>query len=423
MKTTGYRKLLKNKNFLLYIIANVINRFGDALDSIAFTWIIYTITGNAFWSAFIFGINRLPTIFLQPFFGVLADRVNKKVVIIATDLVRGLCVLFIAVGLVQGYLNEWMLVGVMFIISLAEAFRMPASSSLLPQLLEVEDYEYGVSLNEGLSSTMELLGMLSVGVIIGLFGVQAAVFIDMTTFFICALLFVFIQLKPIKKTSNQKNTYMADLKEGFQLIRENKLIMYMILLAVFLNALTTPFNALQAPLVKEILRANELMLTIIGVGFVSGGIVGSFLFPKVNERLGYPFMVKAGGLSLVIMYLCPVFAGYFIDSLLWRYIFVLMYVFLVGICIALLSTLIGVLMVKSVKPEYLGRVRAILGALSVASTPIVSFVLSGLVSVYSTEVIFIAAGIGSLVCTVTICSEKFYNRMVGGIVNGNSNKH
>lgn len=414
MKTSGYRKLLKDKNYLLYIVANVINRFGDALDSIAFTWIIYTITNNAFWSALIFGINRLPTIFLQPFFGVIADRVNKKIVIIITDIVRGLCVLFIAVGLVQGYLNEWLLVAVMFIISLAEAFRMPASSSLLPQLLDYEDYEYGVSLNEGLSSTIELVGMLSVGLIIGLFGVHTAVFIDMMTFFICALLFVFIRLKPLTPVTNKKITYIADLKDGFKIIKENNLILYMIFLAIFLNALTTPFNALQAPLVQEILHANEIMLTVIGVGFVSGGILGSFLYPKVSERFGNPFMVKAGALSLAIMYLSPVFAGKFIDSLFYRYVFVFSYVFIVGVCIALLSTLIGVLMVKSVRPEYLGRVKAILGALSVASTPIVSFVISGLVTVYSTETIFIATGIGSLVCYATICSKKFYKKMVGG---------
>lgn len=80
MENTGYKHFLKNKNFLAYLSANVINRFGDSLDSIAFTWIIYAITGSAFWSALIFGINRLPTIFLQPFLGVLADKMNKRVV-------------------------------------------------------------------------------------------------------------------------------------------------------------------------------------------------------------------------------------------------------------------------------------------------------------------------------------------------------
>lgn len=413
MEKIGYKRLLKNKNFLAYISANVINRFGDSLDSIAFTWIIYAITGSAFWSALIFGINRLPTIFLQPFLGVLADKVNKKLVIIITDIIRGLCVLYIGIGYLQGFLNEWTLLIATFIISTAEAFRMPAAASLIPQLLDYEDYEYGVSLDQGLSGTTELIGMLSAGLIIGLFGVQTAVFIDMTTFFICAFIFIFIKLKPIVKTITEKSSYFEDLKAGIALVRDDKLIMYMIFLAVFLNALSTPFNSLQAPLVSEILKSSEVMLTIIGVSFATGGIIGSFLFPRISEKVDNVFMVKAGGISLIIMYLCPVFVGNFINIEILRYACVLVYGIAVGVCVALINTFIGILMVKAVKPEFLGRVKAILGALAVASMPIASFIVSGLVFVFSTETIFIATGLLSIFCYFTICSKRVYNKMVG----------
>ncbi|MEG2798925.1 MAG: MFS transporter, partial [Erysipelotrichaceae bacterium] len=135
MEKKGYKHILKQKSFVAYVFANVINRFGDSLDSIAFTWIIYTITGNAFWSALIFGVNRLPTILLQPFLGVLVDKMNKKKVLISTDIIRGICVFFIGLGLIQGWLNEWHLLFTTILISTAEAFRMPASASMLPHLL------------------------------------------------------------------------------------------------------------------------------------------------------------------------------------------------------------------------------------------------------------------------------------------------
>lgn len=412
MENTGYKHFLKNKNFLAYLSANVINRFGDSLDSIAFTWIIYAITGSAFWSALIFGINRLPTIFLQPFLGVLADKMNKRVVMIATDIIRGICVLYIGIGVMQGFLNEWSLLAATLIISTAEAFRMPAAASMIPQLLDIEDYEYGVALDQGLSGTTELIGMLSAGFIIGLFGVQTAVFIDMATFFICAFILLFVKLKPIEKKETLNLNYFENLKAGFRLVKTNHLIMYMIFLAVFLNALSTPFNSLQAPLVSEILHAKEIMLSVIGISFATGGIFGSFLFPKVNERVHNVVMVKAGGLSLVLMYLCPVLIGNFIQNELVRYILVFIYGVGVGVCVALINTFIGVITVKSIKPEFLGRVKSILGALAVASMPIVSFIISGLVFVFSTEVIFVATGLLSLVCYFTICSKKTYNRMV-----------
>jgi hypothetical protein len=62
-QTIGYRDVLKQKEYMKLIFANIINRFGDSIDSIAFTWLVFSLTGSAAWSAIIFGINRVPTIF------------------------------------------------------------------------------------------------------------------------------------------------------------------------------------------------------------------------------------------------------------------------------------------------------------------------------------------------------------------------
>ncbi len=78
MPKTGYRELASQRDYLKVTVANMINRFGDSVDSIAFTWLVYAITGNAAWSAVIFGANQLPTILLMPFAGVLVERWNKK---------------------------------------------------------------------------------------------------------------------------------------------------------------------------------------------------------------------------------------------------------------------------------------------------------------------------------------------------------
>ena len=62
----SYRDVFKQKEYLKVIIANLISRFGDSLDAIAFTWLVYAITGSASWSASIFAMNQLPSILVQP---------------------------------------------------------------------------------------------------------------------------------------------------------------------------------------------------------------------------------------------------------------------------------------------------------------------------------------------------------------------
>lgn len=416
MEKKGYKHILKQKSFVAYVFANVINRFGDSLDSIAFTWIIYTITGNAFWSALIFGVNRLPTILLQPFLGVLVDKMNKKKVLISTDIIRGICVFFIGLGLIQGWLNEWHLLFTTIFISTAEAFRMPASASMLPHLLNEEDYEYGVSLNQGLLGTVELIGLASAGFIIGWLGVESAVFIDMVTFFLCAVVLLFVRLKPVLRIeeSNQ-DSYFQELKNGFRFVKNNKLIWYILMLAVFMNGIFTPFNALQAPLISEILKSGEAMLSIVGMSITIGGIFGSFVYPKVKDHLSEFLLIKVGAISLILMYVAPLMIGQFIQGELLKYSAVLITGIVCGILIALLNTYVGVLTVQIVKPEYLGRINSILYAISAAAMPFVSFIVSGVVVYIGTKNVFIGCVALAILFYFTVCSKKVYNSMV---VNG-----
>lgn len=60
------------------MVAGLINRFGDSIDAIAFTWLVYAITGKASWSALVFAANQLPSVLVQPFAGVLVEGMDKK---------------------------------------------------------------------------------------------------------------------------------------------------------------------------------------------------------------------------------------------------------------------------------------------------------------------------------------------------------
>lgn len=83
-------KPLKNPNYRKLLAANLINRFGDSVDSIAFTWLSYEMTENASLSALVFAANILPTVLVQPFAAPIADKMKKKGIMICTDLLRGL---------------------------------------------------------------------------------------------------------------------------------------------------------------------------------------------------------------------------------------------------------------------------------------------------------------------------------------------
>ncbi len=77
--TNTYKKVLSDERNLRYIIlANIISRFGDSIDMIAYSWMVYQITGSTAWLTIILGVNMMPTVFFQPLFGGLTEYFNKK---------------------------------------------------------------------------------------------------------------------------------------------------------------------------------------------------------------------------------------------------------------------------------------------------------------------------------------------------------
>lgn len=66
MEKVGYRNLLKQREYMKIMVAALINRFGDSIDAIASTWIVYELTGSAAWSAVIFGVNKVPSVIVTP---------------------------------------------------------------------------------------------------------------------------------------------------------------------------------------------------------------------------------------------------------------------------------------------------------------------------------------------------------------------
>ena len=225
-KQVGYRDIFHQVEYMKMMIAALINRFGDSIDAIASVWIVYEITGNAAWSAIMFGVNRIPSIVVTPLAGAWVEGRKKKTIMVVTDLIRAACVAFVATGYMLGFLQAWMLVITTLIISTVEAFRGPANSALLPKVLDKKYYEYGMSLSSTLGSIVELIGTAIAATIIALIGTSGAIYIDMATFIMSAVIIMFVNTKEqklVKKKFDSKE-YFDDLADGFSYVKKDDML-------------------------------------------------------------------------------------------------------------------------------------------------------------------------------------------------------
>lgn len=340
----------------------------------------------------------------------MSEARNKKKIMLVTDIIRALCVAFLATSYLLGFLQAWMLIITSLIISTAEAFRGPANTALTPKILEKEYYEYAMSLMSTLSTVTELIGTALAAGIIALIGTAGAIYVDMITFILSAIIILFVNSKETSLVKSDFNTtkYKEMLIEGVEYVRRKEIVFGLLIVCAFLNGMLVPFNSLQAPLSSEILLGGAEMLSVMGVALMAGMILGSITYPVVSARMKGKWMVFCGGECIAIYYLILVLGQPLYHNRIILYILVTVSSLLFGYFISLLMSYLNVQIVRKVEEHYLARVSAIVSSVGSATMPIVSFII-GLVTVFiSTESIFLITGvIGMAICCFVLFTKIF----------------
>lgn len=303
---------------------------------------------------------------------------------------RAVCVAFVATVYAVGLLQPWMLFAATILISTLEAFRCPAGNALIPKILDKEYYEYGMSLDTSVSKVVTIIGTAMAGGMIAVNGISGAIYIDMATFLISAVVILTINSGETK-TERQKfagGGYVQSLRDGVSYVRQSKTFLFFIAVCIILNALLTPFNSLQAPLATEVLKAGATILSVISIAAMAGSMFGSVTYPWIKKHASARalFLICAFGICFYNIGLvgCQPFYRY----AAFMYLYVAVTTMLLSCFATWLMTFMNVEFIKKVDEEYLARASGILTAANVASMPVMSFFISAIIGFTGIHFIF-----------------------------------
>ena len=410
-KKIGYKDVLKQKEYLKVILASIISRFGDSVDELAFTWLVYQVTGSAAWSAIVFAVNQLPSILVQPFAGALVEGMNKKRLMVMTDVIRGIVVAALAALYITENVTPLVLVLFTLIISTVEAFRIPAGMCVIPKILDEEYFAFGTSLNSTVSTVMELVGMAAGGIIIGVFGIGTAIFIDAVTFFGSAIVLSFLNLKEelLQKKKLEATEYFNTLKDGLSYLKNEEVIRNFCLMGVVVNAVIVPFSSLQSPIICEILGQDAEFLSVFGIAMIVCMGIGSFLFPFISEKVSVRSILVGSGIGIGAGFYLLTLGTYLQESIVAIYVLTILVAILIGASASIFMASLNVQFMKVVKQEYLARVGSIFNAGASAATPVASFLVSALTLKFNVAQILVvsAALCGIIFVYIAVRKVKF----------------
>lgn len=421
-KNTSFKEILSIPTYRKLLFSNAINRFGDSIDAIAFTWLIYQITHSAAWSAIVFGLNMLPNVIVQPFAGAIVEKMNKKRVVIFTHLMRAAVIAAFALLNRFELVNAPIMAVATLLITTIESFNLPASSAFTAQTVKKEHLTAGMSLDKMLSGAASLAGTGVAGIIISSLGLPVAMIIDVLTFIIATLLIASMNIK-CSRTVDQKNesadvTGRTDLlslfREGIKYVIGSPVVRNFCLLCIALNLMLVPINALQASIISEIFMMGSELLSIAGVFGSVGSIVGASIIPVLSKRLS-PLKITCIGIGALSIGIAGITSGnVFSGNKLACYIIASACFFIILMSASVLGGIIGIQFMKSVDPAYMARASAVFNSSSTAAMPIGSLFVSMAVSHVSTSVMIILSSVfATIVLLATMITKPALEKKEG----------
>ena len=297
--------LLRNARFLRLWIGQGTSFVGDAISMIALVVLVVQITGSASAVGGALVARLLPTI-LSPLAGVLADRLDRRIVLVASDLARAVLVL----GLVfaRDLATIYVLV---FLMGLARTVFNPTVRAAFPSVVGGGDLTRANALISGTFSVSETVGPALGGLLVATVGTDAAFVLDAVTYLVSATL---LSLTPLARPQREEARagFGEDLKAGFTYLAGARVPLAMVL-GAFLTVLTINITLpAEVFLARETFEAGNVGYGLL-VGVWGGGMVlGSALMAALGDRVRLlPFYfvgVFVSALALVGVGISPTFA-------------------------------------------------------------------------------------------------------------------
>ena len=390
------------RDFRLLWIGEAVSTLGDQFALIALPWLALVLTGSGIALGSVLALMAIPRALFMLIGGVSVDRFSPRRVMLGSNAVRLVAVALLGAVVVTGAVELWMLYAFALVFGVADAFFFPAQTSIVPELVEPEQLQRANGIVQGTAQASVLVGPALAGVLIVIFGADAAgasaagigvaLLLDAVTFLVSLVTLWLI--RPRAHVAAPATSLIESIREGVRFVWGSQAMRAVIAVSLAANLFITGPIEVGLPYIAyarlpEGAAAFGLIMAGFGGGSLIGLVVASILRPPRASRLG-PVIILTIGLAGL-----GVAAVAFVDTTLAA----------VAVAVATGSALgygnlLGITWMQTrIPPELMGRVMGLMITGSVGLVPVSAF-LAGIAVEISLEGTMLFAGLGLAVASV-----------------------
>src|SRR5215207_8709585 len=244
----GMFRALSNRNYRLFWIGAFLSNVGTWMQAVAQGWLVLLLTNSPFWLGLDAFMATAPGFVLTLVGGVFADRIDRRRLLLYTQVVAGIAALGLALLVATAVVNRWMVLGFSFVTGCCMALASPSYLAMTYDLVGREDLTNAIAMNSTQFQLSRVVGPALAGVAFKLFGLAGCFFANGLSFIAVVASLWVVRPQPFQRASTHsvrdRKAFWHDLTEGFRYVRNRPRVSALLLLSGVNSLFGAPYFTL-----------------------------------------------------------------------------------------------------------------------------------------------------------------------------------
>lgn len=288
-------RALRYRNYRLFFLGQGVSLIGSLMQTIAISWLTYRLTNSAFLLGMVAFMSQIPVIIFSPFAGVLADRLNRKNILIVTQTFLMLGAFILAILCFLKIIQVWHIIFLSTLLGLTNALDIPTRQAFVVDMVEdKKDLGNAIALNSFILNSARLIGPSIAGILIAAVGEGICFLLNGISFLAIIFALFAMKIHPANKNNHEQHIF-EDLKDGLLYAFHHIQIRYILLLVTLVSLMGMSYAVLMPVFAKEVLGGGASTLGFLMGATGLGAIVGAAYLASRTNILELPKTISLAG--------------------------------------------------------------------------------------------------------------------------------
>jgi len=407
-RRSGMFRALSNRDFRLFWTGAFLSNIGTWMQAVAQGWLVLQLTNSPFWLGLDAFMATAPAVIFTLLGGVFADLIDRRRLLIFTQVVAGLAALGLATLVATHVVNRWMVLGFSFVTGCCMAMASPSYLAMTYDLVGREDLANAIAMNSTQFQLARVVGPTLAGVAFRVFGLAGCFYANGFSFI--AVVVALWKVRPNQHSNvnahsiKDRRALWQDLIEGLRYVRKRPRVSSLLLLSAVNSLFGAPYFSMVPIYARDIFHLGATGLALLMGTAGSGAFLGALLVAYLGDfrRKGWFVLGGATVFGLAIV-------GFALSTrLMWSLLFLFALGFALVVSIAITNTLLQ----KLVTDPMRGRVMSMFILSFMGSMPIGNILAGAASNRFGPRV---TLSVGGFVVATVATSVAIFNKRLRGL--------